>query len=108
MEFVCCDPFGSQFASAQKSQITALFRLDFGAQPSVCGGERKPPLWKPAILDTVLLTHLILMRERLDQASALGQAAEACGSAGNIRKAIEIALDVEQLTYEVNTLTRRA
>ena len=62
----------------------------------------------PATLDTVLLTHLTLMRERLDQASGLGQAAEACGTAGNIRKAIEIAVDVEQLTYEVNTLLNAA
>ena len=57
-----------------------------------------PATMDPATLDTVLLTQIILMRERLDQASALGQPAEACGSAGNIRKAIEIALDVEQLT----------
>ena len=58
----------------------------------------------PATLDTVLLTQIILMRERLDQASALGQAAEACGTAGNIRGAIEIVLEVKQLTYEANTL----
>ena len=62
----------------------------------------------PAALDTVLLTHLNLMRERLDQASGLGQAAEACGKAGNIRKAIEIALDVEQIAYEVETLLNAA
>ena len=62
----------------------------------------------PAALDSVLLTHMTLMRERLDQASALGQAAEACGTAGNIRAAIEIALEVEQLTYEVNTLLNAA
>ena len=62
----------------------------------------------PATLDTVLLTHLTLMRERLDQAAGLGQVAEACGKAGNIPKAIEIALDVEQLTYEVNTLLNAA
>ena len=62
----------------------------------------------PATLDTVLLTQIILMRERLDQASALGQAAQACGTAGNIPAAIEIALEVEQLTYEVNTLLNAA
>lgn len=59
-------------------------------------------------LDIVLLTHLSLMRERLDQAAALGQAAEACAKAGNIDKAIEIALDVEQLSYEVDTLLNAA
>lgn len=63
---------------------------------------------KPAPLDKVLLTQITLMRERLDQASGLGQAAEACGKAGNISKAIEIALEVEQLTYEVNTLLNAA
>ena len=62
----------------------------------------------PTALDPVLLTQLTLMRERLDQAASLGQAAEACGKAGNIQKAIEIALEVEQLTYEVNTLLNAA
>ncbi len=61
-----------------------------------------------ANIDEVLLTHLILMRDRLDKAAALGQAAEACGKAGDIPKAIQIALDVEQLSYEVNTLLNAA
>lgn len=49
-------------------------------------------------LDPALMMQLALMRERLDQA------AEACAKSGNIGKAIEIALDIEQITYEVNTL----
>lgn len=63
---------------------------------------------EPATLDTVLMTQLTLVRERLDEAASLGQAAEACGKAGNLGKAIEIALDVEQLIYEVNTLLNAA
>lgn len=59
-------------------------------------------------LDTVLMAQLTLIRERLDEAASLGQAAEACGKAGNVAKAIEIALDVEQLVYEVNTLLNAA
>ncbi len=55
-------------------------------------------------LTLALMMQLTLMRERLDQAASIGQAAEACGKAGNIHKAVEIALDIEQLTYEVNTL----
>jgi len=62
----------------------------------------------PAILDTVLMTHLTLLRERMDEAASLGRAAEACGNAGNVAKAIEIALDVEQLMYEANTLLNAA
>ena len=69
---------------------------------------KDPATMDPATLHNVLLTQIILMRERLDQASALGQAAEACGTAGNIPAAIEIALEVEQLTYEVNTLLNAA
>jgi hypothetical protein len=60
------------------------------------------------ILAPTLVMQLGLMRERLDQAACLGQAAEACAKAGNIGKAIEIALDIEQLTYEVNTLLNAA
>lgn len=63
---------------------------------------------EPATLDSILMVQVTLIRERLDQAASLGQAAEACGKAGNVAKAIEIALDVEQLTYEVNTLLNAA
>ena len=60
------------------------------------------------ILALTLVMQLVLMRERLDQAAGLGQAAEACAKTGNIGTAIEIALDIEQLTYEVNTLLNAA
>ena len=61
----------------------------------------------PALASTLTL-QLALMRELLDEAAGLGQAAEACAKAGNVGKAIEIALDIEQLTYEVNTLLNAA
>ena len=61
-----------------------------------------------ATLNSVLKTHLTSMPERLDEAASIGRAAEACGKAGNIAKAIEIAKDIEQLTYEVNTLLNSA
>lgn len=59
-------------------------------------------------LAPTLVMQLILMRARLDQAAVLGQAAETCAKAGNICKAIEIALDIEQLICEVNTLLNAA
>jgi hypothetical protein len=59
-------------------------------------------------LDPALMIQLSLMRERLDQAAGIGHAAEACAKSGNISKAIEIALDIEQLAYEVNTLLNAA
>jgi hypothetical protein len=60
------------------------------------------------ILAPTLLMQLVLMRERLDHAAGVGQAAGACAKAGNIGKAVEIVLDIEQLTYEVNTLLNAA
>jgi hypothetical protein len=51
-----------------------------------------------------LMMQLVLIRKPLDQAAGLEQAAEACAKSGNIGKAMETALDIEQLTYEVNTL----
>ena len=48
------------------------------------------------------------MQKRLDQAAGIGRAAKACAEAGNISKAIEIALDVEQLIYEVNAFLNAA
>ena len=60
------------------------------------------------MLEATLKMHLAEIRERLDQAAGIAMAAEACASAGNISKGIEIALDVEQLIYEVNTFLNAA
>ena len=60
------------------------------------------------MLETTLKVHISEMRDRLDQAAGIGRAAKACADAGNVSKAIEIALDVEQLIYEVNTFLNAA
>ena len=60
------------------------------------------------MLEATLKMHLAEIRERLDQAVGIAKAAEACANAGNISKGIEIALDVEQLIYEVNTFLNAA
>ena len=62
----------------------------------------------PHILEATLKLHIKEMRERLDQAAGIARAAEACAEAGNLEKAVEIALDVEQLIYEVNTFLNAA
>lgn len=59
-------------------------------------------------LEATLKLHVREMRERLERAAGIGKAAEACAESGNIEKAIEIALDVEQLSYEVNTFLNAA
>jgi hypothetical protein len=60
------------------------------------------------IVEATLKAHIAEMRQRLDQATGIAKAAEACAEAGNIDKAIEIALDVEQLIYEVSTFLNAA
>jgi hypothetical protein len=60
------------------------------------------------MVEATLKAHIAEMRQRLDQAAGIAKAAEACAEAGNIEKAIEIALDVEQLIYEVSTFLNAA
>ncbi len=62
----------------------------------------------PVTLEITIKVHLKEMRERLDHAASIARAAQACADAGNIEKGIEIALDVEQLIYEVNTFLNAA
>lgn len=59
-------------------------------------------------LETTLRAYFAEMRGRLDEAAGIAKAAEACGEAGNIQKAVEIALDIEQLIYEANTMLNAA
>jgi hypothetical protein len=42
--------------------------------------------------------------ERLDQASGIAKAAQTCAETGNVAKAVEIALGIEQPIYEAGTL----
>jgi hypothetical protein len=62
----------------------------------------------PHIVDIVIKAHLKEMSERLDRAASLGRAALTCADTGNVSKRVEIALDVEQLIYEVTTLLNAA
>ena len=58
--------------------------------------------------EITLKAYLKEMRERLEQATGIAKAAEACAESGNMEKAVEIALDLEQLIYEVNTFLNAA
>jgi hypothetical protein len=52
--------------------------------------------------------YLAEIRQRLDEAASIAKAAQACADAGNTKQRIAIALDIEQLVYEVNTLLNAA
>ena len=84
-----------------------FFRLDFPAQQSVSGGERNATM-NDQVVDAAINMQLRQIRLRLEQANGIAVAAEACATAGNIRKAVEIILDAEQPLYEVTTLLNAA
>jgi hypothetical protein len=59
-------------------------------------------------VEITIKTYLKEMRERLERATSIAKAAETCAESGNTAKGIEIALDLEQLIYEVNTFLNAA
>lgn len=60
------------------------------------------------IVEDLLKMHVGEMRQRLERAAGIVKTAEACAEDGNLEKAIEIALDIEPLVYEVSTLLNAA
>jgi hypothetical protein len=56
----------------------------------------------PETVETAIKVYLSQMRIRLDEPASIAK------DAGNFGKGIEIALDVEQLLYEVNTFLNAA
>ena len=62
----------------------------------------------PETIETTLKVYLRQMRARLDEAASIAKAAETCAHTGDFSKGVEIALDVEQLIYEVSTFLNAA
>ena len=62
----------------------------------------------PEMADVAIPIFLKCIRERLEEASSIAKAAEACAQAGNPEKGVEVVLDVEQLIYEATTLLNGA
>ena len=89
------------------SQKIAHLSLDLARGQSVCGGERSHAL-DPHTIEITIKFHLKQMRERLEKAASIARAAEACAEAGNVEKGVEVALDIEQTVYEVNTFLNAA
>jgi hypothetical protein len=62
----------------------------------------------PETIETTIKVYLRQMRAGLDEAASIARAAETCAVTGNVGKGTEIALDVEQLLYEVHTFLNAA
>jgi hypothetical protein len=59
-------------------------------------------------VDVPIRASLKEMRQRLEHAASVAKAAEACAESGSPDTGVEIALDIEQLVYEVNTFLNAA
>jgi hypothetical protein len=87
------------------SQKIARFALDFLAHQSVSVPDNPDAdAMDRSATDIAIQSFLIEIRNRLDEAAGIARAADACASAGNLKKAIEVALDIEQIAYEVSRL----
>lgn len=54
--------------------------------------------------ETAIRVCLREIRKRLDGAASIARAAEACADSGQVDKAVEVSLDIEQLAYEASRL----
>ena len=59
-------------------------------------------------IDTTVNTSLALVRAKLEKALRIAKAAEACALSGRTRKGMEVALSLEPIVYELNTLLNAA
>jgi hypothetical protein len=59
-------------------------------------------------LDTTVKTSLALVRAKLEIGLRIAKAAEACAVSGRTRKGMEVALSLEPIVYELNTLLNAA
>jgi hypothetical protein len=62
----------------------------------------------PQTIEIAIKAYLTEMRSRLEKAASIARAAEACAISGNVEKGVEVALDIEQIAYEVNTFLNAA
>jgi hypothetical protein len=89
------------------SQKIAHIPLDFQRVKSVCPAQQRH-IMTPEAANIAIKECLRAIRERLEQATSIAKAADACAEAGNPDKAVTMVLDVEQLVYEVNTYLNAA
>ena len=89
------------------SHNIAHIPLDFPRTASMCGAKKEAPM-RVVSLDTAIKTHLADVRARLEKGLRIAKAAEACAISGRARKGIEVALSLEEIISEVNTLLNAA
>jgi hypothetical protein len=91
----------------EKSQNIAQLPLDFSTTGSMCGVRRGAAM-NAQTIEIAIKAYLTEIRSRLETAASIAKATEACALSGHAEKGIEVALDVEQIVYEVNTFLNAA
>ena len=56
------------------------------------------------IVESTIKAHLTDMRAKLEKGLRIAKAAEACAVSGRTKKGMEVALSLEPIVYELNTL----
>src|SRR6267142_3745985 len=85
------------------SHKIAHIPLDFPHTASMCGAERRRPM-DAHIAKATIKAHLAQLRAELEKGVRIAKAAEICAGSGRARKGIELALGLEKIVYDLNTL----
>jgi hypothetical protein len=87
-----------------KSNKIAQVLLDFRPDKSVCNACVGGLSMDAALAENILKIYLAELRTCLEDASRIAKAADACGTAGNADKGVQVALDVEPLLHDATRL----
>jgi len=60
------------------------------------------------VIEATIKASLVDIRAKLEKGLRIAKAAEACAVSGRTRKGIEVALGLEGIVYELNTLLNAA
>jgi hypothetical protein len=56
------------------------------------------------VAETAIRAYLKEIHARLNEATGIARAADACAEAGDADRGVKVAIDIEQLCYEANRL----
>lgn len=56
------------------------------------------------VAEAAIKAYLKEIHTRLNEAAGIAKAADACAEAGDADRGVQVALDIEQLVYDVNQL----
>jgi hypothetical protein len=85
------------------SHKMARFPLDWRRAWSVTVPAQEDTMDRATIEPAIKLL-LIQIHAKLNEASRIAKAAEACAQAGSIAEGVEVSMDIEQLIYEADRL----